>query len=159
MHQFAHMSLVLFAAMTSGIVVLTDADAAVSCEHSVDAPVPTLFCRSSSSPSEGSEAWISLRKMPAWGTNAGLTIVDLCLDSDSRKDGKFDPTLIVSQDFAHDGANERNCLRRYCTDQKRAFSFTLNSIPFPIGWTMVRFRFGGETQSFSISCDEFSHRE
>lgn len=130
--------------------------ASFSCEHQVDAPVPVLACKSTLDPSSDSEAWISLRKMPAWGTHAGLTIVDLCLENKYVSHAQNEPSLIVSQKYSQDDLPGRECTRRYCTDKKSAFSFFINSIPFPIGWAMVRFRFGAETQSFSISCDDFS---
>ncbi len=147
------------ASMTLGAFLIPEAYASFNCEHIVDAPVPMLSCKSTGISDDQSEAWISLRKMPAWGTNAGLTIVDLCLESNNSNIGSHNPTFSVSQDYSLDEHNsEHNCMRRYCTDKKSAFSFFINSIPFPIGWTMIRFRFGREAQSFSISCDEFSQR-
>lgn len=159
MRRFGFILVIFLATMTLGTGLSTDAYASFNCDHMLDAPVPMLACKSTGTSDDGSEAWISLRKMPAWGTNAGLTIVDLCLESGDQKIGKNEPSLTVSQDFSLDSQySERNCLRRYCTDKKSAFSFFLNSIPFPIGWTMIRFRFGREAQSFSISCDDFSQR-
>ena len=156
MRSFSITFLIVLAAMTMGTGWSSVVYASFNCEHSIDAPVPMLACKSSSSPDGESDAWISLRKMPAWGTNAGLTIVDFCLGSAGDNDKKHEPTLTVSKDLPLDTPDQGNCMRRYCTDKKSAFSFFINTIPFPIGWTMVRFSFGREAQSFSISCDEFS---
>jgi hypothetical protein len=143
-----------------GICIWGMSDVAVAdpfrCQHQAAAPVPVLTCSDSGSSDQPHSAWVTLRKMPAWGTHAGLTIIDLCLkDNDSSGVGKL-PVLSVDAP-----ANELksllsgNCKRRYCTDKKKAFSFLLNSFPFPVGWTAISFQLGIQTQSFSITCDEF----
>lgn len=134
--------------------VVSQASADVfNCEHHLSAPVPVLICTDQSSSPSGQSAWVTLRKMPAWGTHAGLTIIDLCLRDDGTSQGGLEPTLVVNDYLKTPLAG--SCKRRYCTDKKKAFSFLLNSFPFPVGWTAIKFKLGAETQSFSISCDEF----
>ena len=156
MHRFSFIFILPLIEAAFALSGGPNALASFNCEHTIDAPVPVLACKSVSDQNNVDDAWISLRKMPAWGTHAGLTIVDLCLAKTVDQDHIKLPSLIVSQNVIDEPTTGRNCLRRYCTDKKRAFSFFINSIPFPIGWTMIRFRFGREAQSFSISCDEFS---
>lgn len=130
---------------------------AFRCEHQLSAPVPILSCTDQNSAGTGQSAWVTLRKMPAWGTHAGLTIVDLCLKDELNSDDGRIPKLAV--DAPPDDLKKvttGNCKRRYCTDKKKAFSFLMNSFPFPIGWTAISFQLGFQTQSFSISCDEFT---
>lgn len=130
---------------------------AFRCDHQVSAPVPVLVCTDQAARAEDRSAWVTLRKMPAWGTHAGLTIIDLCLKDVKGKDNDAIPKLSV--DASADDVKKvtsGDCKRRYCTDKKRAFSFLINSFPFPVGWTAISFQFGLQTQSFSISCDEFT---
>lgn len=150
--RFVLLSLFAFCCVRSA----DNALASFHCEHQGDAPVPILACKSALSSDVGSEAWVSLRKMPAWGTNAGLTIIDMCLRDPSFHNDTIDQTMVVSQKISQSEPSGQECIRRYCTDRKRAFSFFINSIPFPVGWAMIQFRLGMETQNFSISCDQFS---
>ncbi|MEY4065360.1 MAG: hypothetical protein RIR26_1568 [Pseudomonadota bacterium] len=128
------------------------------CEHQGAGPQPALVCKDSGAPSKQGNAWVTLRKMPAWDTHAGLTIIDICLnenDDDAKPD---DDTLFLGEPPALkglSGTTARSCKRRYCTDKKKAFLFMLNTIPVPVGWSVVSFRIGKKSQSFSISCDEF----
>jgi hypothetical protein len=98
-----------------------------------------------------------MRKMPAWGSHAGLTIIDFCLKPLGT--GKSDDVALkVFDGKAIDQKNRPSgaCKRRYCTDKKRAFAFLLNGLPFPVGWSVISFKLGIQAQSFSISCDELS---
>lgn len=128
------------------------------CKHSGGGPQPALLCQYSGSEPSQANALVTLRKMPAWGTHAGLTIIDVCSyvnHNDSQEDEvQFvvgDPS-VVSHSSDH-GAEI--CKRRYCTDKKRSFLLMLNSVPVPIGWSVVSLRLGKKNQSFSIACDEF----
>lgn len=144
-----------------GICFLGLSDIAVAdpfrCQHQTAAPVPVLTCSDAGSSTQPQSAWVTLRKMPAWGTHAGLTIIDLCLRENTNSGGVKSSVLSVDAP-----ANELknlmsgNCKRRFCTDKRKAFSFLLNSFPFPVGWTSISFQLGIQTQSFSITCDEFT---
>ncbi|NBO38620.1 hypothetical protein EBU99_08560 [bacterium] len=134
---------------------------AFNCEHLSEGPEPALVCNDAATATGDFTAWVTLRKMPAWRTHAGLTIIDLCLRNLQQYPLSSQPKLIVDppqKSKASAGPGEI-CERRYCTDKKHAFSFFINSIPFPIGWTAVSFRLGFDQQSFSITCDELSSEE
>lgn len=126
------------------------------CEHQTSAPIPALVCSDQQTTDTSYAGWVSLRKMPGWGTHAGLTIIDFCLRP--LDSGKVEDASLVVYDSA--SVNQKylrigDCKRRYCTDKKKAFAFFLNGLPFPLGWSVVSFRLGIQTQSFAISCDEF----
>ncbi|MEN9529998.1 MAG: hypothetical protein RI932_1871 [Pseudomonadota bacterium] len=127
------------------------------CDHQTSAPVPALVCSDRQSTDTSHAAWVSLRKMPAWGSHAGLTIIDFCLKPEGT--GKSDGaslTVFNGSPLDPKFQPEGSCKRRYCTDKKRAFAFLLNGLPFPVGWSVISFKLGIQTQSFSISCDELS---
>ena len=127
------------------------------CEHQGTGPEPALVCKDSGIQSGSGSARVTLRKMPAWGTHAGLTIIDVCLDEVAPDNKAQADAFFVVEPSPVQGLSEpttHNCKRRYCTDKKRAFLFMINSIPVPIGWSVVSFRLGKKSQSFSISCDE-----
>jgi hypothetical protein len=128
------------------------------CEHSGGGPQPALLCQYSGSEPSPLNASVTLRKMPAWDTHAGLTIIDVCshVDPSDRKDDEVhfafgDPSVVSHPS----GRGAGFCKRRYCTDKKRSFLLMLNSVPVPVGWSVVSFRLGKKNQSFSIACDEF----
>jgi len=140
----------------SGLVLPAAAEV-FQCDHRTSAPVPALVCTDRQTTSTNQAAWVSLRKMTAWGSHAGLTVIDLCLKPEGT--GKGDGASLTVFSDVSQGAKllpSGACKRRYCTDKKRAFAFLLNGLPFPVGWSTISFNLGIQTQSFSISCDELS---
>ncbi|MEN9825772.1 MAG: hypothetical protein RI953_1517 [Pseudomonadota bacterium] len=126
------------------------------CEHQSGGVEPVLICSDDGVNAGDAIARVFLRKMPRWGVHAGLTVVDLCVErvglSDPKKDDSFQ--IDGSSDLKKaSNPSAPQCERRYCTDVKRLHSFSVNSVPFPVGWTSISFWLGYQHRSFSIRCD------
>ncbi|NBW81245.1 hypothetical protein EBR21_05775 [bacterium] len=126
------------------------------CEHQPGGVEPVLLCSDDGASAGDSIARVSLRKMPRWGIHAGLTVVDVCLDHVDQPGQKLDDGFQIDakSDLKLNSGNPvAKCERRFCTDEYRLHSFSVNSIPFPVGWTSISFWLGYQHRSFSIRCD------
>lgn len=145
------------------LIVVTSASAGdFQCQHLTQGDDSTLVCSDNSNDGSGSVGWVSLRKMPGWNAQAGLTLIDFCLVPKIQEPPDFEKGV---QKEPSQGPDEiqidklqletptKNCQRRYCTDQKNQFSLLINGIPIPIGWSFVSFWIGYQHQSFSIHCE------
>lgn len=128
------------------------------CEHQTSGVEPVLVCSDEGSGAEDHVARVALRKMPRWGSHAGLTLIDFCLIPRAAVGSRFDDHLKFDSPQLDPKSSSNGpsgaCERKYCTDVNRAHSVFVNSIPFPVGWTSVSFWLGYRNQSFSIHCDE-----
>lgn len=77
---------------------------------------------------------VSFRKMPSWGGQASFLLVDMCEIS-----GK-------------DPATEGPCIRRYCSEDSRAFEFSINGLTIPSGFMAFSFWLGTEKTKFELRC-------
>ena len=117
-------------------------------------PLANIYCANS-----GGNAEVIFRKMPAWGPNAGLVIVDMCR---LQNKGSF-PDLNGSLPYAWRqlSLNETidwtlpdpKCVRRWCTDRLEYFRFAIDGLPIPFSSAIIGLSFAIENSDFEVRCE------
>ena len=124
-----------------------------------------LTCQSTGA---GGHTEVLFRRVPAWGFNAGLVLVDMCrISGDLIKDQQATPgqiqvpgqSNIVVKNIPNGAAqkqvdlNRKTCLRRYCTDEYHTFSFLIDGAPIPILPSVaLAISIGFSKSSFEVKC-------
>ena len=118
---------------------------------------------------------VLFRRVPAWGFNAGIVLVDMCRvpgdltkvgqDSPIKGDAQGQGNVIVKKIPIVDAQkqvdlNRKTCLRRYCTDEFHAFSFLLDGAPIPLPpAAALAISIGFSKSSFEVKCQNIDREE
>ena len=75
---------------------------------------------------------IVFRRIPAWGHNAGLVIIDICRQLETPT--VSDPSDIFIGESTQTEESRRTCIRRYCSDEYQYFGIGISGASIPFGW-------------------------
>jgi hypothetical protein len=117
----------------------------------------TIMCTNNA---PGYTTMVRIKKMPSWGGNAGLTVVDIC----NRKDGELPGDVheedgIVYSTIPQDDIDESKleCVHRYCSSDSQYFGILLNGIPIPVAPAVFfRLGFGFFHRTVEVRCETLS---
>lgn len=138
---------------------LAQADLQCSETLAPNAAIGTISCVNQNRLSE-----VIFRRMPAWGVNAGLVVIDICRTIDPKTHPNIDKSSPYSWQELPAEEQQQNvplleprCLRRWCTDDYSYFNFSVNALAVYIPPNFiagVSFAISGE--HFAVSCQTVS---